>query len=661
MPLLLQRVRSSRPTAHAIVLLVYAAATLAVYGTTLNMFFASDDFYFLGIVAPARNMLVIFEPLVGRFVRPLVVGLYYVNYHLFGLTPWPYHVSTLLPHLAAGWFIYLIARRLAGDSEALWAFLAGLLFIVFGGHSEAASWPAGAADPILAAALTAAFYAYLRAIEPGAPWRWLALFFGALLIATQAKEAWAMFPGVLVAHAVVFGPGKDSAFADRVARRRAIIAIAGASALVIVYLLIRRIVFGSVAGGYGGLSSSFGGSTDALIGQLRAFLLKCFVPSGHYPANLWLSGRDIFIWPIALIAIVAFARGRPLRMIAFAALATACALAPVIPLTISISTTESERYIYIPTVFSCILLVWAVRAVVKWRPAAVAICVAMLVLHSAALLRANVRWSAAGTLSRSIIHTFADRTLQHDPQGRSEVYLLNLADNIGGPFVFRVGFYEAIALVRPEVMTRSTATVGVATHSLVTATDRATLTRTGPRSFAIDFGRNGIVQPEIPSSFTFRISNQTRTSYHIEFTEALDRAIVLYLTDGRLEFAGAIESLGVPFGVVDIPAGEAVCSGQSIRFAGWALDWDRVRRVTLTADAGGTPRLLGEGVWRPGMRPDVAAKYRAYPEVERAGWDFELPCKVVTRSAEGAMHVRVTVEDMSGLSRVIGERLVRAR
>ena len=200
---------------HAAGILVPVAYLLigaALYASTLDIFFMSDDFDFLTLVAPAESVSVIFEPLgEGRFLRPLVVLMYYANYHTIGLAPWGYHVSTLLPHFINAWLVYLVARRLGGRDDQLWAFLAGLLFLVFSGHSEAVSWPAGIADPILTVFLLTAFLCYLRALEPGASAGWLAAMFAAVLVGTQAKELCVVFPGLLVVHALAFGVLRRSA------------------------------------------------------------------------------------------------------------------------------------------------------------------------------------------------------------------------------------------------------------------------------------------------------------------------------------------------------------------------------------------------------------------------------------------------------------------
>lgn len=643
--------------AGALVPIVYAAVTAVLYGPTLNIFFMSDDFDFLGIVAPASSVSVIFAPLVGRFVRPLVVLMYYLNYHTIGLVPWGYHVSTLVPHVVSAWLVYLIARRLGGEGQDLWAVLAGLLFVVFSGHSEAVSWPAGIADPILSVCLLTALLCYLRALEPAAPARWIVGMFAAVLVATQAKELWVVFPGLLVAHAVAFGlPGPH-------ARRRAVIAIAGSAGLVCAYLVMRHFVFGSVAGGYAGLGSSL--QAEIFSTQARAFVLRSFAPASEQLARSWLRGDDLLVWPAAILLLAWFARGRALRVLVFTALALVVALAPALPLTISISSSESERFVYLASAFSCIFLVWAIQIVFRRRGAAVAACAIVIVAHAAALLQANTPWQASGALTRAIVDSYAAQVLAHDSGGAAGIFILNLPDNVGGAYAFRNGFYPAVQLVRPDVASRTGRTFGVATQSVGSPADQAQVVRAGARSFTIDFGSNQLIQPQIPSSSQYRIVSQTRHSYAVEFTDSIGSAVVLYLTGGRLAYAGTVQGPGLPSGYVEIPAEGATCEGESIRFAGWALDNKGVSRVTLLVaepDERPTPgdgATLGEATWTPGARPDVARTFAGFPGADRASWEFRVLCALVAGRPQGMMRVRVVAYDDGGREAVIGERMVR--
>jgi hypothetical protein len=627
----------------AAVALAYAVACLAVYGNTLGMFFVSDDFYFLGIVAPADNALVAFEPLVGRFVRPLVVAMYYLNYHLFGLAPLTYHLSVLAAHWLTACLVYLITVKIAGTGEALWAFCAGLLFVVFAGHSEAVAWPAGAADPFVTAALMSAFFCYLRALEPESSRWWLAGFCASVLLATQAKEVWVVLPGVLLAHATVIGTPD---------RRRAAMCIGATIAAVVLFLVVRRVIFGSALGG---VTVAF----DAKwVIEMRAFLVRCFLPPGSFAADTWLMRRDLLAWPLMAAVIVFAARGRALRVIILSAIAMCVALVPAAALTISMASTESERFVYLPSVFSCILLVWTVRTGLKPRWLAAAVCAGMVCLHAAALIRTNRDWHAAGTLSRAVADSFADQVRRNDPLRRSDIYLLNAPDNMRGHYVFRAGFTEAIALLHPDVAARTEDTVCIATHPVNHTTDAVHVSRPADRGFFLDVNPNQFIQPSIPSSFIFKVSEQTPHSYRVDFTESLGKAIVLYVTEGRFQLAGIVEGTSAPFGAIVTPLDGTACAGASLRVTGWALDRTGGVRVRLEAEAN-PPVRLGWARRESPMPADLAPWYRAFPDTNHAGWEFDVPCADLDRASGVPRKIRVVAQTASGFERVIGERIVK--
>lgn len=656
MPSIVQPRLARMQSAGVLVPIAYFLIGTALYGSTLNIFFMSDDFEFLKIVASAQSVFVVFEPLVGRFVRPLVVLMYYVNYHTFGLSPWTYHLSTLLSHLLSAWLVYLVARRLDHSGDDLWAFLAGLLFLVFAGHSEAVTWPAGIADPILTVCLLTAFLCYLRALAPRSSSLWLAAVFAAVVAATQAKELWVVFPGLIVAHIVSFG-----VLGDRPGRRRALIVMAGTSALVAAYLMVRHRVFGSVAGGYAGLDSSL--RAGVFGEQVRAFLFRSFVPASPHLAGKLMRRLDVILLAATLLVMVRSARGRAARILTFSSLAVVIALLPVLPLTISISTTEGERYVYLPTAFSCILVITAIRTVLTRRMAVLA-CAVVIGVNAVALVRANARWGVSGTMTRSIVDSYAGEVLKHKPPDTAATFILNLPDNVGGAYVFRNGFYPAVQLVRPEVAARTGRTLIVATQSVRGLGDETRVTNAGDGRFRVEIGNNRFLQPQIPSSVHYRIESQTPGSYQVKFGPSLKAGLVLYLTGGHLQVAGTIDGPGLPFGQIDAPVEDARCEGDSIRFVGWALDDEGISRVVLQ-DAGahagaatGRPAVLGEAL--PGPRPDVALTFPGYPGAKRAGWTLQLSCVSVQTNPGGFVRVRVVAYDQAGHEAIIGERSVFA-
>ena len=62
--------------------LSFAAVAILLYSGSLRAGFVADDWDFLKLVDEAGSAGIAFEPLVGRFFRPWVVLVYYVNYQV---------------------------------------------------------------------------------------------------------------------------------------------------------------------------------------------------------------------------------------------------------------------------------------------------------------------------------------------------------------------------------------------------------------------------------------------------------------------------------------------------------------------------------------------------------------------------------------------------
>lgn len=83
-----------------------------------------------------------------------------------------------------------------------------------------------------------------------------------------------------------------------------------------------------------------------------------------------------------------------------------------------------------------------------------------------------------------------------------------------------------------------------------------------------------------------------------------------------------------PFGTVDTPTNGATGLSGAIGMTGWALCEDQVPTVQIFRDAvPGEPAglvFVGNTVFLPGARPDVAALYANYPYNDRAGWGLQI-------------------------------------
>ena len=184
------------------------AAAALFYLATLSFGFVYDDVpqivnnlairnwssvphYFTGHVWAA-----IFPNTVGNYYRPVFLIWLRVNYAIFGVNPWGWHLSSVLCHVVATLLVFRLAWKLVADR--LTAFFCALIFALHPAHVENVAWVSGVTDSLAACFLLGSILLLMGA-ERRLLWRIgsLALFVLALL----SKEVAVILP------ALVFGFG----------------------------------------------------------------------------------------------------------------------------------------------------------------------------------------------------------------------------------------------------------------------------------------------------------------------------------------------------------------------------------------------------------------------------------------------------------------------
>ena len=202
---------------------------------------------------------------------------HYANYVAFG--PHPFPITTVVFAARCQHCDNAVALRLGAPRAT--AFASGLIFLVFGGHTEAITWLGGAADAWLATFLVGGLLLFDRALEAERPA--LPLAGAAIVFSTgfMAKESFAVAPALAAAYA-----GCRLLAPDRPDRRpivaRTIVIVATTSGAVLGSLFMRARMFGSVFGAYDELSRS----GSMIIAFARAFVLRTFLPSGPVATRL---------------------------------------------------------------------------------------------------------------------------------------------------------------------------------------------------------------------------------------------------------------------------------------------------------------------------------------------------------------------------------------
>ena len=170
----------------------------------LGTYFLSDDFAYLHDIAAAHSPSIILSALAERYFRPMVVFVYYRTTRSPVSIRSPITRRIVLLNVVDASLVFFLGRALS--APPLVAPLGGLLFLVFGGHSEAITWIGGMADPLVTMCVLSAMLLFLGALRDVRPMRWIVAVWVAFAAALLSKESAAILPGILVALAALAAP-----------------------------------------------------------------------------------------------------------------------------------------------------------------------------------------------------------------------------------------------------------------------------------------------------------------------------------------------------------------------------------------------------------------------------------------------------------------------
>lgn len=203
----------------------------------------------------------------GNYYRPLFELWLLIQYSLFGLHPWAWHLTTVAVHLGVVGLAYLVLKRVAGDRVT--AAMATVLFAVHPTHIETVAWISGITDSLCALFALGSVLAYLRSREERNAF-WLAGSVCLYVAAMMSKETAIVVPAMLLAYDwLIAGERK----AVEMARRMAPFAVAG-----IAYLIVRHYV---------------------LAGFLHAEEYSAATVALTLPKAAWFYARQL-LWPVGL-------------------------------------------------------------------------------------------------------------------------------------------------------------------------------------------------------------------------------------------------------------------------------------------------------------------------------------------------------------------------
>jgi hypothetical protein len=138
-------------------------------------------------------------------------------------------------------------------------------------------------------------------------------------------------------------------------------------------------------------------------------------------------------------------------------------------------------------------------------------------------------------------------------------------------------------------------------------------------------------------------------------TDILTISVSLRITDGS-------SLTGVPIGLLETPAQNAMGLSGAVAVTGWAIDDVGIQRVRIFRDPIGSepPGLvfLGDATRVRGARPDIVSTFPGRPELTSAGWGFMVLSNVLPNGGNGPVTFSALAEDFDGHLVTLGQRSV---
>ncbi len=427
---------SRRTTLYPILIII--AISFAVYFNALFCDFVYDDTSQVlrnDLIRDVRNIPEIFSksvwafqsaPILSNYYRPLMNIIYMVNYHLFGLKPWGFHLVNILLHSSVSVLVFIIVLKLFREDQQTGAyphvpaFLAALLFAAHPIHTEAVTWVAGVPDLSFTLFYLLSFLCYIRFREGSRS----SYFFSValFLLATFCKEPALTLPVILAGYDYLFTkPGER--FVDRWKRYIPYLFV------IVVYFALRLHALGGFApekrheylSDYQYVINVF-----PLFSQyLEKLLLPVNLNAFHvfHPISSLFGTKGILSLVItgAFVGITAFTFFKKEKVVCFSLLLIALPLLPALYIAGLGENTFAERYLYLPSlgfaILSALLLTRAIGADRKRTVGLVAVTVMLVGLYSVGTIARNGTWKDDYTLFADTVGKSPDGAIPHEKFG----------------------------------------------------------------------------------------------------------------------------------------------------------------------------------------------------------------------------------------------------
>jgi len=430
----------------AVLSIVVIFSSLAIYINSLGGDFIWDDIEQI-VENPAikdiGNIPSFFTSDLWRLISNPTIGSYYyrpffllslaVDYNLWKLNPFGYHISNLILHAISSFMVYLVGRRLFSNHMA--AFIGSMLFAVHPVHVESVAWVSGRTDPMAALFFLLSFYLYML-FKDGKGFTMLVFSLTTYLFSLLSKEIGITLPLLLLVYELSFKPQAE----PKHYRIKSLKVIGIYLIISLVYLYMRALVLGEAIGEFSAsppLEKRIYTSFGVILDYIRIMVL---------PVNLKLLydvplRESIFNWQVissllllCAVFIATLLTYRKDQMVFFAAAWFFITILPVSNIVPLRPTMMAERYLYIPSVSICLLggLVFyrIYQARSSLSPYLNVLIFLSLIILSAITFQRNRLWKDEATYFAKMVEDAPQNTYAHHNLGETYRKAGNMDDAI---------------------------------------------------------------------------------------------------------------------------------------------------------------------------------------------------------------------------------------
>lgn len=402
------------------ILLIFVTFCLLFFFFTVNpkqFYFLNDDFIHIPLAANfgLKN---------SSLYRPLSDLSLWLDYRLWGKEAAGYHITNILIHLCNSVMSFFLAKKLFIHFNEKYlieakSFFVSILFLLYAFHSETIFWILGRGASICTFFFIASLIFYLDGRNTSFV---LSILF--FIIGLFAYETIWVFP--ITCSLLYMFQRKDQQW----------VRLATVWGVFLFYLVYRFLYMRAVPDEYE-FGTVYNLEVLNLFYKFNTLIARSFLPP--LENSIIFLGLYILL-VVSLIYLVITLKNKCLIFL------ISCLIFSVLPtVTLGIDThdSESERYIYLTTIFTIITIIHLISKIPS--PLFIIAFLFILILHSGILYSTSNHYKTASRITKNSLKCLS-------PLVTDSIAVMNLPSQYKGALIFRTGFPEAVSWILDKKM-----------------------------------------------------------------------------------------------------------------------------------------------------------------------------------------------------------------